>query len=189
MSIVPAWLVNLPDLTALQDACIAKLQQDGIGQWNDTAPSCSYLEHDVLSGTLYICHLDHELCGCITLNEHQEAEYAQATWEHHGPRILVVHRLMVHPAHRGRGVSKQLMNFAETEARRRGYHAIRLDVSLNNPVALALYQSMGYRLAGTVQFKKGPFACFEKGLHAHRAKHDCTHSLHPEAKDHPSPSS
>ncbi len=57
------------------------------------------------------------------------------------------------------------MHFAEAEAQKRGYHAIRLDVFLENPVALSLYESLGYRHAGTVRLKKGPFACFEKPIH------------------------
>lgn len=165
MSIVPAWLSDLPELISLQDACIARLKQDGIDQWDDICPSYVCLENDVLSETLYICHVEHVLCGCITLDEKQEPEYAGVEWTHHGSRVLVVHRLMVHPAHRGRGVSKQLMHFAEAEAQKRGYHAIRLDVFLENPVALSLYESLGYRHAGTVRLKKGPFACFEKPIH------------------------
>lgn len=178
MSIVPAWLADLPELISLQDACIAKLQQDGINQWDDICPSYICLENDVLSKSLYISHMEHTLCGCITLDEKQEKEYAEVSWTHPGPRILVVHRLMVHPAHRGRGVGKQLMNFAEEKARKKGYDAIRLDVFLDNPVALSLYERLGYRRAGTVLLKKGPFACFEKGLHPprHKAAHDSQHS-------------
>jgi GNAT superfamily N-acetyltransferase len=169
MSIVPAWLADLPELISLQDACIAKLHDDGIGQWDDICPSCICLENDVLSKSLYICHMEHTLCGCITLDEKQEAEYEQVPWTHHGSRILVVRRLMVHPDHRGRGVAKQLMHFAEEKARKRRYDAVRLSVFLDNPAALALYERLGYRRAGTVRIGRGQFACFEKGLRAARS--------------------
>jgi ribosomal protein S18 acetylase RimI-like enzyme len=58
------------------------------------------------------------------------------------------------------------MSFAEETAVTRGYDCIRLDAFTRNPAALALYESRGYRRAGTVHFRKGAFYCYEKAMRA-----------------------
>ena len=78
--------------------------------------------------------------------------------------IGVVHRLMIWPIYMGRGLTKVLMHHVEEEAKRRGYRVLRLDAFLKNSAALRLYDCMGYRHAGEVRFRKGPFACFEKQI-------------------------
>jgi ribosomal protein S18 acetylase RimI-like enzyme len=78
--------------------------------------------------------------------------------------VSVVHRLMVHPAFQGRGIARELMEFAERVALNRGCGVIRLDAFAMNPQALRLYRALGYREAGEVKFRKGAFLCFEKRL-------------------------
>jgi ribosomal protein S18 acetylase RimI-like enzyme len=76
-----------------------------------------------------------------------------------------VHRLCLLPAFQGKGLAKQLMQFAEEYAVKNKYSSIRLDTYSKNFIALNLYDSLKYRRAGDVSFRAGKtFHCFEKML-------------------------
>nr|WP_281373086.1 GNAT family N-acetyltransferase [Kineococcus aurantiacus] len=57
--------------------------------------------------------------------------------------------LVVHPAHRSRGLGTALVRALEERARARGARGAVLEVEVDNPRALALYERLGYRRAGT----------------------------------------
>jgi ribosomal protein S18 acetylase RimI-like enzyme len=60
-----------------------------------------------------------------------------------GPHLFV-YTIEVDEAHRGRGLGRAAMEFAEAEARRRGFDRIQLNVFGGNEVARNLYRSLGY---------------------------------------------
>jgi ribosomal protein S18 acetylase RimI-like enzyme len=111
-----------------------------------------------------ILHMESKNIAQWVLNEHQDPEYSDVAWAHCEGKALIVHRLSVHPDAQGQNVATRLMDFAEHRAIACGYSAIRLDAFTENPAAVLLYEKRGYRRAGTVVFRKGPFYCFEKGL-------------------------
>ena len=55
--------------------------------------------------------------------------------------------LAVHPQARGAGVARRMMAHLHSVARRRGATSVRLTVVRGNRPALALYESLGYRLS------------------------------------------
>jgi ribosomal protein S18 acetylase RimI-like enzyme len=68
-------------------------------------------------------------------------------------RLLYVWDIRVDEQHRGRGLGRQAMLFAEEEARRRGLTDIALTVMGGNETARRLYRSLGYTET-TVTMKK-----------------------------------
>lgn len=62
-----------------------------------------------------------------------------------GDKIGEVKRVWINPAWRGRGLSRQLMQALETEARGLGFDRLRLDTSRHLGEAVALYHALGYR--------------------------------------------
>lgn len=146
--------------------CIAAMRAEGIDQWDDIYPNRPKFLADAEAGTLFLGFMNDspELAGAMVLNDFQDAEYADVPWTITDVPVAVVHRLMVSPRHQGKGVARALMSFAEARARELGYGAIRLDAFSANPTALRLYRGLGYREAGGVTFRKGPFRCFEKAL-------------------------
>ena len=70
----------------------------------------------------------------------------------------------VRPEYRRRGVASALTTAAESEARRRGFDRLRLEVSETNEAAQTLYRRCGYRDAGlsprrvqgTIMIRTGP---------------------------------
>jgi GNAT superfamily N-acetyltransferase len=158
---------DLPRVGELLRGCVQKMRADGIDQWDDVYPTGATLAADVGGGALYVASAEGmPVAGAFAIDERQDPEYADVSWSVQAPRVAVVHRLMVHPLCQGRGLGPFLMRFAESRARQLGYRAMRLDAFTSNPRSLRLYQSLGYRDAGPVTFRKGLFRCFEKDLAA-----------------------
>jgi GNAT superfamily N-acetyltransferase len=66
-------------------------------------------------------------------------------------------KLLVHSAHRNRGIGRGLLNAVDDEVRRRGLKLVTLDTALNT--AESLYERAGYQRAGVIP----KFALFPDG--------------------------
>jgi putative acetyltransferase len=100
----------------------------------------------------------------LAINEKFPEEYNAVDWKITGGKNLALHRLCVKPGMQGKGFAKKLVIFAENFASMNHYKSIRLDAFSKNPAALKLYESMGYNKAGSCNFRKGLFFCFEKEM-------------------------
>ena len=56
-----------------------------------------------------------------------------------------VKRVFVLEQYRGRGLSRRIMRFLETELEQRGIRLFRLETGIKQPEALGLYRKLGYR--------------------------------------------
>jgi ribosomal protein S18 acetylase RimI-like enzyme len=148
---------------AILKAAIAHMERDGIYQWDDVYPSLGDLSKDIDFGIMYFACIDTVPQGFVSVDRNQPSEYATVSWHYHGD-AAVVHRLTVHPDAQGKRVGRHLMDFVESFASKQGCHCVRLDAFIDNPRAWRLYEKRGYRRAGTVTFRKGPFYCYEKAL-------------------------
>lgn len=74
-------------------------------------------------------------------------------------------RMYVRQSHRGRGFAKALVSALEQIAVQRGYRSIRLETGDNQPEAIALYESAGYRAIPCHGMDSDHRSrCFEKSL-------------------------
>jgi ribosomal protein S18 acetylase RimI-like enzyme len=62
--------------------------------------------------------------------------------------IARLYSIAVDPVARGSGLGAALLAAAERAARRRGVRRLRLEVRQDNPAAIALYETRGYRRIG-----------------------------------------
>jgi ribosomal protein S18 acetylase RimI-like enzyme len=161
MTIRPARSEELEEVLALVKTAIQHLENQGIHQWDDIYPDRHTLLADLENGHTHLMVMHDHIVGMIAINEDQSPEYSTADWKYPG-RALVVHRLTIDPFHERQGLASQLMRFAEGLAAAGRYDTIRLDAFIKNPGAVALYEHLGYRKAGTVPFRKGAFYCYEK---------------------------
>ena len=69
-------------------------------------------------------------------------------------RSLFVYDVQIDESHRGRGLGKETMRFAEEEARRRGLSFVSLNVFGGNDVARNLYRSLGYEETAVYMMKR-----------------------------------
>ena len=146
--------------------CSLNMTNKLINQWDEIYPNKEIFLHDIQNNSLYIAVTDdgEEIMGCIVLNEYQDPEYNEVKWNYTEGKIAVIHRLMIHPKHEGKGIAQDLVKFIEELAIIKQYAAIRLDVFINNSRAVNFYNKLGYQIAGKVNFRKGEFFCCEKAI-------------------------
>lgn len=83
-----------------------------------------------------------------------------------GAGAAEIKRMYVEPECRGRGIGRRLLAELEQQARRAGYAVARLETGVNQPEALRLYESAGYRRIDNYGIYAGnpDSVCFEKPL-------------------------
>ena len=101
---------------------------------------------------LFVLKINNEIAGSIILSHKPEDAYFDVTWgiEEDYENIIVIHTFVVHPKFMKQGVGKKLMDFAKSYSLENGMKAIRLDVSIHNTPAIALYEKCDYKYIGTV---------------------------------------
>ena len=151
-------------IMSLISECTKDMEVNGIYQWDDKYPTRETIEVDIAKRSLHVFRIDGKCCGIIALDGNEPPEYGDVHWKYKTAKVLVVHRLAVDPLWQKRGIARRLMDFAEQYGQTNGYQAIRLDAFIKNPRGVKLYELRGYRKAGTVILRKGPFYCFETKL-------------------------
>ena len=153
-------------MCGILSSVVAHMKKTGFTQWGEDYPTREILMRDIDYGSLYGYYIEGALIGFTALDSHQSAEYEAISWQC-GEPYIVVHRLQVDPAFRGRHAAYLLMLFAEKLAKDTGCRAIRLDTRCDNTAAVALYEKLGYEKRGHVHFPRMPeyeFPCFEKEI-------------------------
>ncbi len=111
----------------------------------------------IMEKSLFVLKIDNKIAGSIILNHKEEEVYNQVKWgidaEHND--IIVIHTLAVHPNFMHQGVAIKLLNFAKEYAIEQSAKAIRLDTSIHNKAAIALYEKLGYKYVGVVDLGLG----------------------------------
>ena len=122
------------------------------GWKRDVYPSRQDAEAGIGEGALFLAEADGEAAGSFILRPKQEDAYAGGTWQAalEERDVLTVYTFAVHPERRGQGVGRAMLEFAARYAAEQGAKALRLDVYEGNLPAIRLYESAGFRYAGSV---------------------------------------
>ena len=109
-------------------------------------------ERGIKKASLFVLRIGNRIAGSFVLNHIQEEAYSQVKWgvEAEGAQIAVLRVFVVHPDFMRQGVSKKLLDFVKEYASKLGCKTIRLDVTVQNAPAIALYEKCGYSYVGTV---------------------------------------
>jgi ribosomal protein S18 acetylase RimI-like enzyme len=150
-------------MNIIRDA-IADMVSRGIDQWDGIYPSAEIIRNDLQAETLYVGVGENIIKGLMVLNESQVKEYGSVKWRYTSGKQLIIHRLCIAPKYQGQGIARLMLEFAGKYGKQNHYQSIRLDAFTANQRACNLYEHAGYRIAGTVTFRKGQFYCFEKNL-------------------------
>lgn len=156
--------VDLDELFQIYSNGKTSLQERGIYQWVDNYPTKSIIEEDIKKEVLYVLRNGTEILGAINISEDQEAEYQSIDWRFDDSKVLVIHRLVIHPKYQRNGYGKKLMDFAEHFAEKNYYTSIRLDAYSQNKRVIEFYKRRNYYIRGDVYFPEREFAfhCMEK---------------------------
>lgn len=133
-----------------------------IYQWDAVYPSIKDVEMDLEKKQLYIGSIDDDIAVVYVLNDESDEQYCNGKWSTPDENYMVIHRICVNPKFQNRGVGKDTMEHIEEELRERGIAAIRLDTFSQNPFSLKMYNSLGYKIVGKTNWRKGLFYLMEK---------------------------
>jgi GNAT superfamily N-acetyltransferase len=164
MEIVRASSEYIKEVLELVRECIKYMNDQGVDQWNDQYPQPEIFLSDIEKDSLYIIKNEEMITGIIVLSEEQDKQYDQIEWTDKFGKVLLIHRLAVHPKWQKKGIAQKLMDFAESYAKENGYSSIRLDTYSQNPRSLKLFEKRNYeRKSGHVHFPecKEPYYCYE----------------------------
>lgn len=157
---------DVPAVMALVHRVVPLMRACGNLQWDDSYPNSAVFERDVELEQMWVVEIDSEIAGVAAITTDQEPEYASVGWDISEPAI-VVHRVAVDPAFRGKGIAAALMRQAESVARSRGIGVLRVDTNTQNAATQKLFPKLGYTLSGETElgFRVGlRFLCYEKRL-------------------------
>lgn len=137
---------------------------NGIYQWDEVYPSQEILHNDIMNKQMFLGEIDKNIASVFVLNQECDMEYENGDWEYKESSFFVIHRLCVNPLFQGKGVGKQTVQLIESYLQNKGIETIRLDAFSQNPIALEMYEKLGYKRVGEVNWRKGLFYLFEKKI-------------------------
>lgn len=132
----PAGASDVPALLGMME----QLYAEDAGRFDAARaePALRGLLGDGSLGAVWIAEDGEVACGYVVLTLGYSLEF-------HG-RDAFVDELFVVPSHRGRGLGSLALALLEEECRRRGVHALHLEVTPTNQAAVELYRGRGFEL-------------------------------------------
>ena len=97
----------------------------------DPSPMHDDYARRIADGEAWVLDDERKIVGLVVLKD--------------GPEALLIPNVAVAPSAQGKGYGRQLLAFAEDEAKRRGFREIRLLVNALMVENIALYQHLGFR--------------------------------------------
>ncbi|MDR2044427.1 MAG: GNAT family N-acetyltransferase [Clostridium sp.] len=158
-------LVKIEDINVIDKIfkhSIENMIKNNIFQWDEIYPNKEILENDIRKNQMYKIILNSNIVSVFVLNKEYDKEYLSAKWEYDGNNFVILHRLCVNAEYQNRGFGVKTMLCIEKHLKNNGIESIRLDVFSKNPIALKLYNKLGYKRTGEATGRKGLFYFMEK---------------------------
>lgn len=137
----------------------------GTDQWQDGYPDEDVIRGDLAEENGYVLREAGRIIGyfCVSFEGEPCYETIEGRWKSDRP-YGVVHRMAVDDACKGRGLSRQMLQYAETLCLGRGVRSIRIDTHRDNPVMRRIVEKLGYEYCGVVWYGHGSRIAFEKAI-------------------------
>ncbi|EKQ56113.1 MULTISPECIES: GNAT family N-acetyltransferase [unclassified Clostridium] len=166
MDIIKGQKQDLSSILNIISNCIKYMESQGLYLWDEFYPNSGIIENDIKREDCYVLKTNGKCVAYVAINEEQPPEYSQINWISNGRKVLVIHRLSVHPEFQGKGIAKKMLKFIEDFATKNNYSSIRLDAYSANENALRLYENFDYAKVGQfyLPVKELPFYCYEKNI-------------------------
>lgn len=133
--------------SAQAQSLVAEVQQEYVRRYG--GPDTTPVDPDEFAppgGTFLVASVDGEAVGCAGVRRHHDG-------------VAEVKRMYVRPAHRRRGHARRMLSALEAWARDSGYTRVVLETGVEQPEAIALYLSAGYRpVDGFGHYKDAPLS-------------------------------
>jgi GNAT superfamily N-acetyltransferase len=136
---------------------IENMIKNNVFQWDEIYPNKEILENDIIKNQMYKILFNNDIVSIFVLNKEYDKEYLSGKWVYNGDNFIVLHRLCVNTKYQNRGFGIKTMLCIERHLKNNGTKSIRLDAFSKNPIALKLYNKLGYRRTGEATWRKGLF--------------------------------
>ena len=116
----------------------------GFRQWGDYYPSVDILTADIGNSRGYVLDDDGQAAGYVAIaTSDEEYDRHPELWDV-ARKYAVFHRIALSDDYRGRGLSGELFDLAESYAMRLGADCIRIDTGLENKPMQHILAKRGY---------------------------------------------
>lgn len=129
-------LATIEDLSRIDEMAVYTIHDmalSNIPQWDLSYPRKKHYQKDVANNSLFVYETDGIVRGAITIIPEQDPPYEtiQGWFTEHG-ESLVIHRAIVDPFYRNKGVAQKLLNHAIGMMSTSGYKSIKIDTHHDN---------------------------------------------------------
>lgn len=118
-------------------------------QWNENNTKWDSLSKDYTINDFYIDYHNGVPVGCIAITDLDTKYWPEIP----KGKSLYIHKLAVKRVSAGKGVSKELINFAKNLSLKKGINSLRLDCNLQRKKLRMLYENEGFIYAGRKKSK------------------------------------
>ncbi len=155
---------DLKAIHQLYQNAIKTMESKGIYQWDSIYPNEEVIQNDILNEEMFLGEVDGNIASVFALNQEYDTDYKDGNWAYKDATFSIVHRLCVNPDFQGKGIGKKTVHFIENILRNKKIETIRLDAYSLNPISLNMYEGLGFKKAGEVNWRKGLFYLYEKRI-------------------------
>ena len=154
----PARKEELPEILQLYRSVIGK---SGC-TWDVFYPNEATLQEDFETENLYVlCNGTHMIGAGSVVPENELEDLV--FWEI-SEKAREIARIVIAPAHQGKGYGKQLVSKLCKKLGHDGYSAVHLLAATQNPAACSLYARVGFRRKGACHRYDHDYYAYEKKL-------------------------
>ena len=127
----------------------------GIDQWQDGYPEPELIQEDIDLGRGWVFDDDGRVAAYAVLLSGREAVYdsIDGKWLTEGNNYLTIHRMAIDDDWCGKGLSVQMLTFAEALARKQGLSSVRADTHRGNLAMRGLLKKCGFTYCGEVVYE------------------------------------
>ena len=126
----------------------------GLPQWQGGyGPNRARLEDDTRRGYGYVLEVDGSVHGYAAMEPGKDNNYEalkNGAWEGGFEAYIVIHRVMISEAVRGRGMGAKFLRMLVGEAQRLGYGDIRIDTHSGNVIMQKVIANVGFVYRGDI---------------------------------------
>lgn len=129
------------------------LKEDHSPQWQDGNPSPPLLLQDIEKQRGYVLIYQEEIVGYGVLIELPDEAYekiVEGKWKSGTSQYASIHRMVVNPDYKGKGLGENLLRLLKKEALEKGFFDIRIDTHEQNLRMQHLIRKLDFSYQGIV---------------------------------------
>jgi RimJ/RimL family protein N-acetyltransferase len=128
------------------------LKQQGINQWQNNYPNKETIIKDIKDNFSYVLLKDMNIVGTVALSFEGEKTYEsifEGQWITND-KYAVIHRLAVENAHKGSGISSQIIKEIEQHCINKGVNSIKVDTHEENIAMQKMLKKNNFKYCGII---------------------------------------